>query len=189
MRCRSSRLHGGCTEPSVKKETLETQLGEWIEEVFRVTPKLEKLVVEIIDMDLGRKVDQNEAEKLRRQLRSVGKQLDAEIIDEEEFDQRVRVLKTKLAQAEQRPTKQVALDAVRVATSMAAAWDAATLEQRQKLVAYAFDEIVVADGWISSVRPKKDIAPLLAARVVDAVRCGGPDRNRTRYAQTAHSPS
>jgi hypothetical protein len=44
-----------------------------------------------------------------------------------------------------------------------------------------FDEIEVTDGWLSMVRPKKEIAPLLAAQVIQAaeesVRYGGPDRS------------
>ena len=59
---------------------------------------------------------------------------------------------------------------------MAAAWDATTLEERQKLVAYAFDEIVVADvGYRVSARKgrlHRSLPPELRRRCDAAVPTG-----------------
>jgi hypothetical protein len=183
VRCRNARMHRGCDSPSVPKERLETQLGAFMGEAMSLTPKLERLVAQIIEKELGRSFDVNEAERLHRQLRALSLQHEAGIVDDEELLNRVRPIKAKLVDVEQCPNKESALDAVRLLSSMAAFWERATLEERQRVTAYCFDEIEVTDGWISMVRPKKEIAPLLAAQVIQAaeesVRCGGPDRIRT----------
>ena len=107
------------------------------------------------------------------------KQHQWEALDDEAYLAQLRVLKQQLATTERSADLVTSADALRIASSFVTAWDSASPKRRQEFVQRFFVRIVVDGGWIVSVRPKPELAPLLAARVAQDVRRSGPDRIRT----------
>ena len=89
------------------------------------------------------------------------------------------------------------MDALRIASDFPRTWEAATPKARRAFVERFIDRVVVEDGWLKAVRPKADIAPLLAVKVRAAeskasvaslggkVQRGGPDRGWDRSTELA----
>ena len=66
--------------------------------------------------------------------------------------------------------------ATKVAQDIGTAWGVASRERRKQMVGALFDSVTVEFGRIVAVRPRTEVAPLLALNVH---RCG-PDRGLTR---------
>jgi len=88
---------------------------------------------------------------------------------------RTRALKARLAELQLRPSRELAREAIRLATNMAEAWPRMTLDERRQAWAYSVDEVEVRDGLMLAFRPKVETAPLFAP-----ADPGGPDRSPTR---------
>ncbi len=179
MRCRAAAQHRGCSQPGVRAEILETQFGSWSSEALLLTKELERDAVRIIESRLAQSSDTAAAARIRRAMAQLGKQHQWEALDDEAYLAQLRGLKQQLATTERSADLATSADALRIASSFVTAWDNASPKRRQEFVQRFFVRIVVDGGWIVSVRPKPELAPLLAARVAQDVRRSGPDRIRT----------
>jgi hypothetical protein len=65
--------------------------------------------------------------------------------------------------------------AAEIAQDFGVAWDMAKPERRRDLLAVLFESVKIAGGAIVAVRPKAEVARLLAVKVQSC----GPDRIRT----------
>jgi hypothetical protein len=77
------------------------------------------------------------------------------------------------------------MQAIKVAQDLGLAWDSASQERRRQLVGELFESVTIKAQTIVAVRPRPELAPLLAAKV----HSGGPDRSRTRQCLPLASPS
>ncbi len=85
-------------------------------------------------------------------------------------------LRDELGHLEQLPDERRILAAVRLAQDIPRAWSAATPEKRRELAWAVFERITVKDAKVIAVKPREDLAPLLALRVHTC----GPDRGQPR---------
>ena len=120
----------------------------------------------------------SDAEKVSRLRAAIKRLTDAYTwggIEEDEYRSELRRLRTDLATVERLPDERRILEAVRLAQDVPMVWDAARPERKRQLVWAIFESVKIQEGRIVSVRPKPEVAPLLALRV----RNSGPDRIRT----------
>ena len=84
-------------------------------------------------------------------------------------------LKAQLARLERAPDERLIAAATTVAQDIGVAWEAASSERRKQLRESLFESVTVASGRVVAVRPRPEVAPLVAVKV----HICGPDRIRT----------
>ncbi len=96
--------------------------------------------------------------------------------DEAEYRAQLAALHEQLAKAERAPDERRIMDSIRVAQDLAMAWDRTQPERRRQILALLFERVTVGAKRLVAVRPRAEVAPLLAIRLLQS---GGPDRIRT----------
>lgn len=193
LRCRAAANHRGCEQRSVPADHLETQFGAWISEALSLTPEVTRAVAVLIERQVAAGSDAGQAERLRQAINRIGKRFAwDQTYTEDAYRAELGDLQTQLAKVDRGSVAKGSMDALQIASDFARTWEAATPKARRAFVERFIDRVVVEDGWLTAVRPKADIAPLLAVKVRAAgakaaveslggkVQRGGPDRGWDR---------
>ena len=175
LRCRKATEHAGCNQKSVLPADLEGQMREWLPKAVTLPNELKPRLVSLVRAKLGRGSDAAKAGRIRQAMGKLTQAYTWGGIEESDYREQLRTLKSQLAFAEQQPEETRMLGAIKLAQDLPTLWDAATPARRKDLFWSLFEKATVADGRIVSVRPHPAIAPLVALQV----HMCGPDRIRT----------
>ncbi len=176
MRCRRASEHAGCSEPSVAAERIEAQLGVWLRLAMALPTSLRPRVAALVRARVSQQRDGATVETLRVAVKRLTDAYMWKALDEADYREQLGVLQAQLERAEQAPDERRILQAIKVAQDLGTAWESASPERRCQVLRTLFDSVTVSRQAIVAVRPKPDVAPLLAAKV----QSGGPDRGLTR---------
>jgi DNA invertase Pin-like site-specific DNA recombinase len=176
LRCGRAGQHAGCDEPSVRAENLEQQFGEWLRRALSLTDAAKPKLASLVRAVLARGQDQGAAQRTRIAIRRLNDAyVESQAMDRAEYLERLAGLKAQLARLERVPDERLIAAATKVAQDIGVVWEAASPERRKQLRETLFESVTVASGRVVAVRPRPEVAPLVAVKV----HICGPDRIRT----------
>ena len=181
MRCRRAAQHSKCDEASVVAEKLERQIGRWLCEALVLSPQqkveLARLVrARVTKESAGGATDR--AVALRLQLKRLNDVYIFGAMVEAEYRSESQTLRAALARIEQVPDESRVTAAIRLAQDIPALWHRARPERRKQMVQSVFDVVRISHGRIVAVKPRSEVAPLLAVNATSKDWRSRPDSNR-----------
>ena len=181
MRCRRAAQHSKCDEPSAPADKLERQIGRWLCEALVLTPQekveLARLVrARITKESAGGAADR--AAALRLQLKRLNDVYIFGAMAESDYRSESQTLRAALARIEQAPDESRVTAAIRLAQDIPALWNRARPERRKQMVQNVFEIIRISQGRVIAVKPRAEVAPLLAVTVTSKDWRSRPDSNR-----------
>jgi hypothetical protein len=181
MRCRRAAQHSKCDEPSVLAERLERQIGRWLCEALVLTPQqkveLARLVrARIAKESMGGAADR--AAALRLQLKRLNDVYIFGAMAESDYRADSHTLRAALARIEQAPDESRVTAAIRLAQDIPALWHRARPERRKQMVQSVFEVVRILHGRIVAVKPRSEVAPLIAVSATSKDWRSRPDSNR-----------
>ena len=149
-------------------------MREWLPDAMTLPNEYKPRLVAIIRAKLAKRSDAAKAEKLRAAMKRLTDGYTWGGVDESDYRSQLKRLQTDLAAAMEQPEEHRMLAAVKLAQNLPTLWDAASPERRKELFWSMFEKATVKGRRIVSVRPRPEIAPLLAlnARSSSAVPTG-----------------
>jgi site-specific DNA recombinase len=182
MRCRRAAQHSLCDQPSVVAEKLERQIGRWLCEALVLTPQQRVELARLVRARIAKESTgggaADRAAALRLQLKRLNDVYIFGAMAESEYQSESQTLRTTLARIEQVPDESRVTAAIRLAQDIPALWHRARPERRKQMVQGVFEVVRILHGRIVAVRPRSEVAPLLAVNATSKDWRSRPDSNR-----------
>jgi hypothetical protein len=147
---------------------VERQIGRWLCEALVLSPQqkieLARLVrARITKESAGGAADR--AAALRLQLKRLNDVYIFGAMAESEYRSESQTLRAALARIEQAPDESRVTAAIRLAQDIPALWNRARPERRKQMVQSLFEVVRISQGRVIAVKPRVEVAPLLAVTV------------------------
>ncbi|HEV8655023.1 MAG TPA: recombinase family protein, partial [Candidatus Limnocylindria bacterium] len=173
LRCRRASQHDACVEPSVRADTIDREMGTFVREALSLPAALRPRLAALVRAKVARGRDEASAERLRAAMKRLTDAYTWGGIGEADYREQLAALREQLAKSDRAPDERRVMEAIRVAQDFGLAWDKARPERRHEMVSLLFESVTIGRKRVVSVRPRGDVAPLLAVKLVQS---GGPDR-------------
>ncbi len=173
LRCRRASQHDACAEPSVPAEALERAIGVFLREALTLPVVLRSRLAALVRAKVTHGTDPAAAERLRAAIKRLSDAYTWGGIGEADYREQLAELREQLGRADRAPDERRVMEAIHVAQDVGLAWDEARPERRREMLGLLFESVSVGGKRVVAVRPREDVAPLLAVKLLQS---GGPDR-------------
>ena len=181
MRCRRAAQHARCLERSTRADVLEQQIGDWLCSALVLSAEHKLRLAALVREKVANDASPAAAERaaaLRQTLKRLNDAFVYGSMDEAEYRAAVTETKEALARVEGAPNEARIMAAIRVAQDIPALWSRARPDRRKQMLQAVLEVARVSSGAIVAVKPRPEVAPLLAVTTLGKDWRSRPDSNR-----------